>query len=161
MSVAVNMAQCPIFFLLWACLTGHTTTQVTDYIPFNDLEQYRLLANCPKTLMDRVANEQFSSLLCDSKRRTAECVCMTADYPVARSEVASKISSVVDTGCEDSVDASRAWTVFYSWCSTNDAESIAASYGITVQTGSSSGMYMYTPSPPCSGICSLRLIDPM
>lgn len=141
--------------VLWTYLTVHTRTQVNDFVPFNDLQQYRILANCPKTLLDRVANEQFTAVQCDAIQKTAGCVCNTNVYPRVQTEVASKISSVIDAGCEDSDDASKAINVFNSWCSTNAAEAVAASYGIDVPTGSSSGVYILSPESEVS-LCNKR-----
>ncbi|KAL8666782.1 MAG: hypothetical protein Q9168_007418 [Polycauliona sp. 1 TL-2023] len=137
--IAVDMPLRSNLFVLLTYFIVNAITQVTDFVPFNSLQQYQILANCPKTLLDRVANEQFSVILCDPILRTAACVCNTDGYPVAQSMVAAKISNVIDTGCTDTGDAPRADNVFYSWCSTNAAEAVAASYGIDVPTGSSSG----------------------
>ena len=140
--MAMGLPQGLRLTVLWIYLTVHTRTQVNDFVPFNDLQQYRILANCPKTLLDRVASEQFTAVQCDATQKTAECVCNTNDYPRVDTMVANKISSVIDAGCEVSDDASKAYSVFYSWCTTNAAEAIAASYGIDVPTGSSSGVYI-------------------
>ncbi|KAI4232863.1 MAG: hypothetical protein L6R40_007267 [Gallowayella cf. fulva] len=117
------------------------TAQVTDFVPFNSLPQYRILGGCPKTYLDREVYSQFTSYLCDATQRTAECICTSTGYDGRRTSVGASIYSVIDAGCTVDGDASRANDVFYDWCTTNIVAIVAASHGIAVPTDSSSGVY--------------------
>ncbi|KAL8799209.1 MAG: hypothetical protein Q9182_006069 [Xanthomendoza sp. 2 TL-2023] len=117
----------------------HSTAQVTDFIPFNSLSQYQLLRGCPKTYLDREAYSQFKSYLCHTTQRTAECVCIAESPNYRISDVASRISSVINKGCTVLGEASSAKDVFYGWCITNNAAIVAAQHGIAIPTDSSPG----------------------
>ncbi|KAL8728536.1 MAG: hypothetical protein Q9166_005358 [cf. Caloplaca sp. 2 TL-2023] len=131
--------------------TSHTAAQVTDFIPWDSLTQYQLLGSCPQTYLNRVANSQFSSYLCPTTQRTAECVCEVDYSEYRRTDVAVKISSVISAGCTVYGEASSATDVFYEWCTSNVAAAVASDYGIPVPPGGT------TSTPPRSALPVLTL----
>ncbi|KAI4283067.1 MAG: hypothetical protein L6R35_005261, partial [Caloplaca aegaea] len=51
--------------------------QVTGFTPLDAFTRFRVLGSCPKTYLSRVVDQQFTSFVCNTGQRTAECVCNT------------------------------------------------------------------------------------
>ncbi|KAL8652692.1 MAG: hypothetical protein Q9210_002533 [Variospora velana] len=125
-------------FLFHVWLTAKA--QVTDFTPLDAFTQFRVLGSCPKTYLSRVVDQQFTSFVCDTGQRTAECVCNTQSPDTSRRyQIGASISNVVEDGCTVYGDASNAADVFFDWCTRNQVAGVADSFGIAVPTGAASG----------------------